>query len=205
MPSRLPRRSVWCAALKSVVRAWPPPCSRKPGLRRISQLKETRALFRQEQYLPDSVIDRSARGSEPPSGIFDAGPRPSRRTSKHVSETISSRRCAAEVSVNRRARGRESRRGRRPSQELRKNRFQGFRVSRFQGFEKPNPLLRSVTHTCDLNTGVLVIWRTAVCPHTPVSDRAAFYECLQRCRTPLSAWPLFSSPAAWRLWECARF
>ena len=33
-------------------------------------LKETRALFRQEQYLPSSVIDRSARGSEPPSDIF---------------------------------------------------------------------------------------------------------------------------------------
>jgi trimethylamine--corrinoid protein Co-methyltransferase len=34
------------------------------------QLKETRALFRQEQYLPSSVIDRSARGSEPPSDVF---------------------------------------------------------------------------------------------------------------------------------------
>ena len=33
-------------------------------------LKETRALFRQEQHLPSSVIDRSARGSEPPSNIF---------------------------------------------------------------------------------------------------------------------------------------
>ena len=31
------------------------------------KLKETRALFRQEQHLPDAVIDRSARGSEPPS------------------------------------------------------------------------------------------------------------------------------------------
>ena len=29
------------------------------------KLKETRALFRQEQYLPSPVIDRSARGSEP--------------------------------------------------------------------------------------------------------------------------------------------
>ena len=34
------------------------------------KLKETRALFRQEQYLPSPVIDRSARGSEPPSDIF---------------------------------------------------------------------------------------------------------------------------------------
>jgi len=34
------------------------------------QLKETRALFRQEQYLPSSLIDRSARGSEPPSDVF---------------------------------------------------------------------------------------------------------------------------------------
>jgi trimethylamine---corrinoid protein Co-methyltransferase len=34
------------------------------------QLKETRALFRQEQHLPSPVIDRSARGSEPPSDIF---------------------------------------------------------------------------------------------------------------------------------------
>ncbi len=34
------------------------------------KLKETRALFRQEQYLPSSVIDRNARGSEPPSDIF---------------------------------------------------------------------------------------------------------------------------------------
>jgi trimethylamine--corrinoid protein Co-methyltransferase len=34
------------------------------------KLKETRALFRQEQYLPSAVIDRSARGSEPPSDIF---------------------------------------------------------------------------------------------------------------------------------------
>jgi len=34
------------------------------------KLKETRALFRQEQYLPSSVIDRSARGSEPPIDAF---------------------------------------------------------------------------------------------------------------------------------------
>jgi trimethylamine--corrinoid protein Co-methyltransferase len=34
------------------------------------KLKETRALFRQEQYLPSAVIDRSARGSEPPSDVF---------------------------------------------------------------------------------------------------------------------------------------
>jgi len=34
------------------------------------QLKETRALFRQEQYLPSPVIDRSARGSEPASDVF---------------------------------------------------------------------------------------------------------------------------------------
>jgi trimethylamine:corrinoid methyltransferase-like protein len=34
------------------------------------KLKETRALFRQEQYLPSSVIDRSARGSEPPADVF---------------------------------------------------------------------------------------------------------------------------------------
>ncbi len=34
------------------------------------KLKDTRALFRQEQYLPSSVIDRSARGSEPPSDVF---------------------------------------------------------------------------------------------------------------------------------------
>ena len=34
------------------------------------KLKETRTLFRQEQYLPSPVIDRSARGSEPPSDIF---------------------------------------------------------------------------------------------------------------------------------------
>jgi trimethylamine--corrinoid protein Co-methyltransferase len=33
-------------------------------------LKETRALFRQEQYLPSPVTDRSARGSEPPSDVF---------------------------------------------------------------------------------------------------------------------------------------
>lgn len=34
------------------------------------KLKETRALFRQEQHLPSSVIDRTARGSEPPSDAF---------------------------------------------------------------------------------------------------------------------------------------
>ena len=34
------------------------------------KLKETRALFRQEQYLPSPVIDRSARGSEPSVDIF---------------------------------------------------------------------------------------------------------------------------------------
>jgi trimethylamine--corrinoid protein Co-methyltransferase len=34
------------------------------------KLKETRTLFRQEQYLPSPVIDRSARGSEPPSDVF---------------------------------------------------------------------------------------------------------------------------------------
>jgi len=34
------------------------------------QLKETRALFRQEQHLPSPVIDRSARGSEPPTDVF---------------------------------------------------------------------------------------------------------------------------------------
>jgi trimethylamine---corrinoid protein Co-methyltransferase len=34
------------------------------------KLKETRALFRQEQHLPSSVIDRGARGSEPPSDVF---------------------------------------------------------------------------------------------------------------------------------------
>ncbi|MGD1214863.1 MAG: trimethylamine methyltransferase family protein [Terriglobales bacterium] len=33
------------------------------------KLKETRALFRLEQYLPSPVIDRSARGSEPPSDV----------------------------------------------------------------------------------------------------------------------------------------
>ncbi len=33
------------------------------------KLKETRALFRQEQYLPSPVIDRSARGAEPPSDV----------------------------------------------------------------------------------------------------------------------------------------
>ena len=34
------------------------------------KLKETRALFRQEQHIPSPVIDRSARGSELPSDIF---------------------------------------------------------------------------------------------------------------------------------------
>jgi len=34
------------------------------------KLKETRALFRQEQHLPSYVIDRSARGSVPPSDAF---------------------------------------------------------------------------------------------------------------------------------------
>jgi len=34
------------------------------------KLKETRALFRQEQHLPSPVIDRRARGSEPASDIF---------------------------------------------------------------------------------------------------------------------------------------
>jgi trimethylamine--corrinoid protein Co-methyltransferase len=34
------------------------------------KLKETRALFRQEQCLPSLVTDRSARGSEPPADVF---------------------------------------------------------------------------------------------------------------------------------------
>jgi len=34
------------------------------------KLKETRAFFRQEQHLPSPIIDRSARGSEPPSDTF---------------------------------------------------------------------------------------------------------------------------------------
>jgi trimethylamine---corrinoid protein Co-methyltransferase len=34
------------------------------------KLKETRALFRLEQHLPSAVIDRSARGSEPPIDAF---------------------------------------------------------------------------------------------------------------------------------------
>lgn len=34
------------------------------------KLKETRALFRKEQYLPSSVIDRSARGSELPTDVY---------------------------------------------------------------------------------------------------------------------------------------
>ncbi len=35
------------------------------------KLKETRALFRQEQHLPDAIIDRSARGSEPASDTLE--------------------------------------------------------------------------------------------------------------------------------------
>jgi trimethylamine---corrinoid protein Co-methyltransferase len=35
------------------------------------KLKETRALFRQEQHLPGAVIDRSARGSEPARDILE--------------------------------------------------------------------------------------------------------------------------------------
>src|SRR5208337_1669970 len=35
------------------------------------KLKETRALFRQEQHLPAAVIDRSARGSEPASDSLE--------------------------------------------------------------------------------------------------------------------------------------
>jgi trimethylamine--corrinoid protein Co-methyltransferase len=46
------------------------------------KLKETRALFRQEQYLPSPVIDRSARGSEPPSDVF-------RRARTRVDELVS--------------------------------------------------------------------------------------------------------------------
>ncbi len=34
------------------------------------KLKETRALFRQEQHLPSPIIDRSARGSEPASDVL---------------------------------------------------------------------------------------------------------------------------------------
>ena len=34
------------------------------------KLKETRALFRQEQHLPSPIIDRSARGSERATDIF---------------------------------------------------------------------------------------------------------------------------------------
>ncbi len=34
------------------------------------KLKETRTLFRQEQHIPSSVTDRSARGSEAPSDVF---------------------------------------------------------------------------------------------------------------------------------------
>jgi trimethylamine:corrinoid methyltransferase-like protein len=47
------------------------------------KLKETRALFRQEQHLPSSVIDRSARGSEPPTDVF-------RRARTRVDELVSS-------------------------------------------------------------------------------------------------------------------
>ena len=46
-------------------------------------LKETRALFRQEQYLPSPVTDRSARGSEPPRDIFT-------RARARVDELVSS-------------------------------------------------------------------------------------------------------------------
>ncbi len=34
------------------------------------QLKETRALFRQEQHIPSPVIDRSARGTGPPGDVL---------------------------------------------------------------------------------------------------------------------------------------
>jgi trimethylamine--corrinoid protein Co-methyltransferase len=47
------------------------------------KLKETRALFRQEQHLPSPVIDRSARGSEPPSEAFT-------RARARVDELVSS-------------------------------------------------------------------------------------------------------------------
>ena len=40
------------------------------------KLKETRALFRQEQHIPSPVIDRSARGSELPSEHIPAIPYP---------------------------------------------------------------------------------------------------------------------------------
>jgi trimethylamine--corrinoid protein Co-methyltransferase len=46
------------------------------------KLKETRALFRQEQHLPSPVIDRSARGSEPASDILT-------RTRTRVDELVS--------------------------------------------------------------------------------------------------------------------
>ena len=64
----------------------------EPGHRMFAQtglsgnflkLKETRALFRQEQYLPSPVTDRSARGSEPPSDIFT-------RARARVDELVSS-------------------------------------------------------------------------------------------------------------------
>jgi trimethylamine--corrinoid protein Co-methyltransferase len=67
------------------------------------QLKETRALFRQEQHLPSPVIDRSARlgASE---RRLRASSYPSRRTGQQVSEANSFRRRAAKVSGNRRSR-----------------------------------------------------------------------------------------------------
>jgi trimethylamine---corrinoid protein Co-methyltransferase len=46
------------------------------------KLKETRSLFRREQHLPSNVIDRSARGSEPPSDII-------RRARSRVDELLS--------------------------------------------------------------------------------------------------------------------
>ena len=46
------------------------------------KLKETRSLFRKEQHLPSSVIDRSARSSEPPSDII-------RRARTRVDELLS--------------------------------------------------------------------------------------------------------------------
>ncbi|MBZ5615941.1 MAG: trimethylamine methyltransferase family protein [Acidobacteriia bacterium] len=46
-------------------------------------LKETRALFRQEQYLPSPVTDRSARGSVPPTDVFT-------RARARVDELVSS-------------------------------------------------------------------------------------------------------------------
>src|ERR1017187_3887470 len=46
------------------------------------KLKETRSLFRKQQHLPSSVIDRSARSSEPPSDII-------RRARTRVDELLS--------------------------------------------------------------------------------------------------------------------